>query len=327
MNVIFILAFTRGNMPNAHISPPCNSHIPYLSTFSPSGDNAILIAEEPDTWFDAEDSIRVEEAWFDASDTTCNGKNSPEQNADSLVPFTEDCRRSIQQLMATLGNHEESKILSFCLSKLLPGVPANLAIAANSLYSAITERRNIDTAILQALGLASWFLPDNTIFSQSACYIRETVTGWLGEAFVHQFLGDEENQSSSTVFTALAVTALVAKHWMSDRGAAQRGLLRLPASIANLFIRVNHCWNTLGNMAGNNIPPNTAPLQISTFGVDAAEITVNPNDPSPVPESQVTLFQPIQPRLLALTLQAAFRPGDRLPLQKQHRLCGHLKPK
>ncbi|WP_395488897.1 hypothetical protein ACG1VR_12250 [Cedecea davisae] len=255
-------------MPNAHISPPCNSHILYLSTFRPSGDNAIPIAEEPDTWFDAEDSIRVEEAWFDASDTTCNGKNSPEQNADSLVPFTEDCRRSIQQLMATLGNHEESKILSFCLSKLLPGVPANLAIAANSLYTAITERRNIDTAILQALGLASWFLPDNTIFSQSACYIRETVTGWLGEAFVHQFLGDEENQSSSTVFTALAVTALVAKHWMSDRGAAQRGLLRLPASIANLFIRLSHCWNALGLMARNNLPRGSL-QQAPAFEVDS----------------------------------------------------------
>lgn len=42
-----------------------------------------------------------------------------------------------------------------CLSKLIPAPPASLIIAANSLYTTLTERRDLDTAALHALELAS----------------------------------------------------------------------------------------------------------------------------------------------------------------------------
>lgn len=255
------------------------------STDSPS-------PEAPDSWFDAIDYIEMEDTWFDACE---NHHTSP---TDSLIPFTEDCRRSVQQLIRTLGEHCESKMLSICLSKILPGTPTSLIIAANSLYTAITEQRNIDTAVLHALGLASWCLPDDiNIVSCLAEFIRETVTSWTDKSFLQHFLGNEENHASTCLFTALAVTTIVARRWIKDESAPQRGLLKVPAFIANILIRASYYWNTLGNMARSplsdgKIPENAEPPRhVPAFEVDTVvEMTEDVCDTAVLCSSSAPLF-------------------------------------
>lgn len=211
--------------------------------------------EDRDAWFDAIDHVEMDETWFDACDSHHADPAFAGETADSRVPFTKDCRRGVQQLIRTLGEYEESRMFSVCLSKMLPGTPGNLVMAAGSLYSAITEHRNIDSAVLHALGLASWCLPDNiNIVSQLATFIRDTVTGWTDETFLQQFLGSEENHTSTYLFTALAVTAIVAGRRMKDEGTPQRGLLKIPAFVANIFIRTSHYRHALENMT-RSIPP------------------------------------------------------------------------
>lgn len=255
------------------------------STSSPS-------PEASDSWFDAIDYIEMEDTWFDA----CESHHAPP--TDTLIPFTEDCRRSVQQLIRTLGEHCESKMLSACLSKILPGTPISLVIAANSLYTAITEQRNIDTAVLHALGLASWCLPDDiNIVSRLAEFIRETATSWADKSFLQHFLGNEENHLSTCLFTALAVTTIVARRWMKDESAPQRGLLKVPAFIANIFIRTSHYWNTLGNMArsplsGGEMPENAEPSRhVPAFEVDTVvEMTEDVCDTAALCSSSAPLF-------------------------------------
>jgi hypothetical protein len=166
-------------------------------------------------------------------------------------------------------------MLSVCLSKILPGIPVSLVVAANSVYTAVTERRNIDTAAVHALGLASGYLPENiNVVSRVASFIRDTVTGWTDETFLQQFLGNEENNTAIHLFTALAVMAIVAGRWMKDEGAPQRGVLKVPAFMANILIRASHYWTALGNMAGSlpsgaEIPEKSGPSQRApAFEVD-----------------------------------------------------------
>ncbi|MFP2423371.1 hypothetical protein ACLEXA_17805 [Pseudescherichia vulneris] len=254
--------------------PPVNPPIPtssnQISWVSRDSSNP----EDQDIWFDAIDHVEMEDTWFEgaeAFDTHEEHQADPSSSAglvaDSRVPFTEDCRRGVQQLVRTLGEYGESRMLSACLSKILPGTPTSLIIAANSLYTAVTERRNIDTAALHALGLASGYLPDNiNIVSRLATFIRDTVTGWTDETFLQQFLGNEENHTSIHLFTALAITAIVAGRWMKDEGTPQRGVLKVPAFIANIFIRAGHYWTALGNMAGS--PPSGTAQPATAFEVD-----------------------------------------------------------
>jgi len=238
--------------------------------------------KDRDIWFDAIDHVEMDETWFDPREEQEAAPSfSAGDAADSRVPFTEDCRRGVQQFVRTLGEYGESRMLSACLSKILPGTPARLVIAANSLYTATTERRNMDTAALHALGLASGCLPENiNVVSRLAAFIRDTVTGWTDETFLQQFLGDEENHTSIHLFTALAVTAIVAGRWMMDEGAPQRGVLKVPAFMANIFIRASHYWTALGNMAsripsGPDMQENTGPARrVPAFEVDTqVEIT------------------------------------------------------
>ncbi|HEN3636250.1 TPA: hypothetical protein U5E40_000820 [Yersinia enterocolitica] len=262
--------YERKNMPP--VNPPSSTSPTNISWVSRDRSNS----EGQDIWFDAIDHVEMEETWFDASEEHhADPSSSAGEAAESRVPFTEDCRRGVQQFVRTLGEYGESRMLSACLSKILPGTPASLVLAANSLYTAVTERRNIDTAALHALGLASGYLPENiNVVSQLAAFIRDTVTDWTDDTFLQQFLGNEENHTSIHLFTALAVTAIVAGRWMKDEGAPQRGVLKVPAFMANIFIRASHYWTALGNMAGSlpsgaEIPENTGPSQRApAFEVD-----------------------------------------------------------
>ncbi|UIA90995.1 CyaA/EF/ExoY family adenylyl cyclase toxin [Erwinia tracheiphila] len=271
--------------------------------------------EDQDIWFDAIDHIEMEEAWFEGAEAfgiheehQTAPSSSAGEAADSRVPFTEDCRRGVQQLVRTLGEYGESRMLSVCLSKILPGTPTSLVIAANSLYTAVTERRNIDTAVLHTLGLASCYLPENiNIVSRLASFLRDTVTGWTDETFLQQFLGNEENHTSTHLFTALAITAIVAGRWMKDEGPPQRGVLKVPAFMANIFIRASHYWTALGNMAGSlpsgtAIPENTGTSQPApAFEVDTQmEMTEDVCD--------ATASGTSAPRLTAFSSNSTARP-------------------
>ncbi|MFP2693935.1 phosphodiester glycosidase family protein [Enterobacter ludwigii] len=232
--------------------------------------------EDQDIWFDAIDYFEMEETWFDTrEDHQADLSSSAGEAADSLVPFTEDCRRGVQLFVRTLSEYAESKMLSVCLSKILPGTPTSLVIAANSLYTAITQRQNIDAAALHTLGLASWYLPENiNVVSRLATFIRDFVTSWTDDTFMQQFLGEEENHISINLFTALAVTTIVGGRWMKDEGAPQRGPLKIPAFMANILIRASHYWTALGNMArsipsGTETPENNGPsCRVPAFEVD-----------------------------------------------------------
>lgn len=224
--------------------------------------------EDPDIWFDAIDYVEMEETWFEGAEAFTPYKDhhtdpsfSAGDAADSRVPFTEDCRRCVQQLVRTLGEYGENKILSVCLSELLPGTPAPVIIAANSLYTAVTERRNIDTAVLHALGLVSGYLPENmNIVSRLAAIIRDTVTGWTDGTFLQPFLGNDENHTSIHLFTALAVITIVARHRMKEEGPPQRNVLKVPAFMAAIFIRAGYYWTALGNMTGK-LPSGAEPAE------------------------------------------------------------------
>lgn len=244
--------------------PFINSTTVSSSSSRTAGASDISNPEDRDTWFDAIDHVEMDETWFDACDSHHADPVFAGETADSRVPFTKDCRRCVQQLIRTLGEYEESRMFSVCLSKILPGTPGSLVMAAGSLYSAITEHRNIEAAALHALGLASWCLPDNiNIVSQLATFIRDTVTGWTDETFLQQFLGSEENHTSTYLFTALAVTAIVAGRRMKDEGTPQRGLLKVPAFAANIFIRVSHYRHALENMT-RSAPPSGREMREKT---------------------------------------------------------------
>ena len=200
-------------------------------------------------------------------------------------------------------------MLSACLSRILPDTPSGLVIAANSLYTAVTERQNIDAAALHVLGLASSYLPENiNAVSRLAAFIRDTVTGWTDGTFLEQFLGGEESSTSTHLFTALAVTAIVAGRWMKDEGSPQRGLLKVPAFMANIFIRASHYWTALGNMAGTlpsgaEMPENTAPSQYTP----AFEVNTRVEITGDVCDAAISC-PPSAPRLTAFSSNSTANP-------------------
>ncbi|WP_226020133.1 hypothetical protein [Serratia symbiotica] len=276
--------------------------------------------EDQDIWFDAIDHVEMEETWFDAIENHEASPTDAGEAAEFRVPLTEDCRRGVQQLVRTLGGYGESRILSACLSKILPGTPTSLVIAANSLYTAVTDRRNIDAATLHVLGLASWCLPENiNVVSRLAAFIRDTVTGWTDDTFLQQFLGEDENHTSIHLFTALAVTAIVAGRWMKDEGSPQRGPLKVPAFMAYIFIRASHYWIALGNMA-SSLPSSAEMLEnnepsrrVPAFEVDTqVEMTGDVCDAA-VPCSSSA------PRLTAFSSNSTATPGSYIRAMVQNR--------
>lgn len=268
-----------------------------------AGASDISNPEDRDAWFDAIDHVEMDETWFDACDSHHADPVFAGETADSRVPFTTDCRRGVQQLIRTLGKYEESRLFSVCLSKMLPGTPGSLVMAAGSLYSAITEHRNIDSAVLHALGLASWCLPDNiNIVSRLATFIRDTVTGWTDETFLQTFLGSEENHTSTCLFTALAVTAIVAGRRMKDEGTPQRGLLKVPVFVANIFIRASHYRHALENMT-RSAPPSGRETREKTESfrrAPAFEVDTSVEMTGEVCDAAVSCF-PSEPRITSFS--------------------------
>lgn len=243
-------------------------------------------SQDRDIWFDAIDRVIIDEIWFDTGeDDPATSALLAGDTADARIPLTEDCLRGVQRLVKSLADYSEQKILSFCLARLLPGTPGYLIMAANSLYEAMIHRRQTDIATLHALGLVSWALPDtvNPVFSLAA-FMRETIRGWVDETFLSSFLESEDRCSLSRLAIVLAVTFIVASRWMKHEGAPQRGILRLPACIANMFIRASHYWNLLTHLADSHLAPyikdeSDSPLRhVPAFTVDTNIAIAEPGD-------------------------------------------------
>lgn len=244
-------------------------------------------------FFDNADSLNTDEKEikFVPPDDERAGSICAERYAESLVPFTEDCRRCIQQLIKILGDYKQSELLSIGLAKMLPGLPVNIVMAADSLYIAITERRHIDSALLHALGLATACLPDNlNMISRLAGYLRETIGSLTGASFLE---ADEESHTSGYLFTALAVTALAARYWITDNSAPQRGLLRLPAYMANLMVRAGQYWQALGYMAQNGFYPQAPASPIPAFEVDTCVETAQTRCVETAGEGMASISKPL----------------------------------
>lgn len=205
---------------------------------------------EPDIWFDARDFVDMQQEWFDAGDELPPALCASDKTEECQVPLSEDFRRCFSQLSRILGDVMQSEMLSLALGKLLPGLPINIFTAAQSLYISIVERRDIDIAVLHALGFASTYLPnDINVISHLASFIRHTVTGYTESWRPDPLSVDDDSSLTGTLFTILALSAVAARHWMNDANVPQRGLLRVPGFMANLLIRTRCYWGALDNMA------------------------------------------------------------------------------
>ncbi|MFU9137894.1 hypothetical protein [Erwinia tasmaniensis] len=107
------------------LNPPFSTSPTSISQLSRDSSNP----EDQDIWFDAIDHVEMEETWFEGAEAFApheehhtDPSSSAGEAADSRVPFTDDCRRGGQQFVRTLGEYGESRMLSPCLSKVLPGV-------------------------------------------------------------------------------------------------------------------------------------------------------------------------------------------------------------
>lgn len=252
-----------------------------------SGTASLSKKKEQDIWSDNINYVEMDETWFDSIDTdmgeawhdaeahegACGCGNVPRKSAgkiaDAQVPITEDLRRSAKQLIRTLGGCGEGKVFSHCLSQILPGASGNLVAMAHSVYNAVTTGQNYETVAMHAIGMASQCLPpDKNIISMTAAYIRDTVSDWVDDTFLEHFLGDKENHTATNVFTALAITAMVAQWGMKSEAAPQRLILKVPDFAANLFLRVKHYWSALGSMVQPALPSGEESVAAQSWSPD-----------------------------------------------------------
>ncbi|WP_130831517.1 NEL-type E3 ubiquitin ligase domain-containing protein [[Erwinia] mediterraneensis] len=189
--------------------------------------------------------------WFDAEEqlSTVNAATS-EKEIEQQVPLTEDCLRCIRQLIRQFAELKQHEYLFSALNKLIPGLPVELTLTAQSLYTAIREKKSIDLALLNSLGLISThLLPDGNLLARLADYLKETIIYYLGEGYLAQFLRQDESHPGSQIFTAIGLLAIVIGYRMNDVAAPRRLPLRLPKFIFHLLLRADCYWNKLCRMA------------------------------------------------------------------------------
>ncbi|QWA10530.1 hypothetical protein GTU79_25565 [Sodalis ligni] len=234
-------------------------------------------------WLNACVHFNINEQWHDDSDRS-GSPVSPAEQAESMIPFTEDCRRCVKELIRILGAVKQAELISAGLAKILPGLPVDVVMAAHSLYIAVTEKRNVDMVFLNAMGLASCCtFGSNNPIPGLAHFIRETILDYTSETYFDQYLSRDDGHPSGNFFTALAVFALITRYWLTDEGAPQRRLLKMPIFFGNLLIRVNCYWHLLSNMAQRGAAAYIAPatrgdLPESAFEVDTFVRITHKND-------------------------------------------------
>ncbi|MGP3591907.1 hypothetical protein [Vagococcus sp. WN89Y] len=233
------------------------------------------LKNEQNKYFYSQRTFTLDESCF------CT-KEAPE----TLVPFTEDCRRSVQQMVCQYADLKQKQFILQVLLKGLPVLPVELINAAYSLYNAIIHKENIDIAVLNTLGLAtSHLLAEGNIISQLAQFARETIIDWAGEGFINQFLNIDENSPNGSLFTALAITAITLKYWMRAPLAPQRRFLQLPPYLANLVIRISNYWQQIDSMAQHA----TAHCQLPAASAGKDYLCIQENVPHQQPKGLVLL--------------------------------------
>ncbi|MFT8210473.1 MAG: hypothetical protein ACMZI0_07660 [Symbiopectobacterium sp.] len=126
-----------------------------------------------ESWFDVLEQQCVDDIWFDVREGLQSDPRSLAEKAEYLVPFTEDCRRAVKQMVQYLGEVKQNEFIATGLARLLPGLPLGVIAVAHSLYISITEKRDIDLAFLNTLGMLSAdMLSGGNVISHLADFIK-----------------------------------------------------------------------------------------------------------------------------------------------------------
>lgn len=219
----------------------------------------VLADDAADIWFDAIDWVEMDSGWFEDRAPVGGDLRAVTQMAELRVPFTEDCRRCLHQMIVTFGARKQRQLLSLLLANILPGIATPVLLAADSLYQMMVERKNMEYALLQLLGLVAGTLADEiNVIARVAGFIRTSVLNWRGSWLLKSLLGEVEDPTTADLFSALALAALLARYWLSDERVPQRRILRLPAFMAHLLLRAGLYWHAVGQMVGDRQPGPTA---------------------------------------------------------------------
>lgn len=227
--------------------------------------------------FDAGEQQCVEDIWFDARDGSQPDARPLAQKAEHLVPFTEDCRRAVKQVIQYLGEVKQNALIATGLARLLPDLPLRVIAVAHSMYVAIAERRDIDLALLNTLGMVSVdMLSEGNVIAHLADFIRQTLRDYTGIPYFSQFLSEEQSPSCHAICLALGLLAISTRYWMMQEPSPQRSLLRVPVFFANLLIRVDLYWQQLSRMAQHvgsieNLPLNAIEMRSSAAKIANSE--------------------------------------------------------
>lgn len=190
-------------------------------------------------WYEGIDDAPVEpekEIWYDVQET-------PEK----AVSLTEDCKRCLKQLLSHFGEVKENELFLSGLSKIFPMLPLEIVLTAQNLYSVITERKNLDLAILNSLTLASSWLAKGNILASTAQFIRNSVAEYIDEG---QMTESNNHPSYDHFFTALALLAIAGRHyWRNNNPMPQRSFLQIPIYLERIFQRASLYWSQLGRMS------------------------------------------------------------------------------
>lgn len=230
--------------------------------------------------FDPGEQQCVEDIWFDARDGSQPDARPLAQKADHLVPFTEDCRRAVKQVIQYLGEAKQNALIATGLARLLPDLPLGVIAAAHSMYIAIAEKRDIDLALLNTLGMVSVdMLSEENVITHLADFIRQTLLDYTGIPYFSQFLSQEQSPSCHAMYLALGLLAISTRYWMMQEPSPQRSLLRVPAFFANLLIRVDLYWQQLSRMAQHvgsikDLPFNAIGMRSSAAKVANSEVVL-----------------------------------------------------
>lgn len=229
-------------------------------------------SDDNEIWFDAREYLDVDKNWFIPLSASVGWEFAAGERAEQLIPFSEDCRRCAKRLLGQLAEIKQHQLLAACLTQLLPGVPGDILLAADSLYRAVTQKKQLDIAVIQALGLvSSYLLNEGNMISRLALYLRDS----LSDAIGGRWLASAADQDGNHLFIALAVTAVVARGIVTDEGAPQRCLLRVPLFMGNLLIRASFYWQQLQLMAQRALAFVPAQVQGRAFEVDSTMERVN----------------------------------------------------
>lgn len=169
---------------------------------------------------------------------------------EQLIPFTQDCKSAIKQLISLYGTLKLNEFISHIVSESHRHLPIEFINTAYSYYMAVVHKKNIDLALLNTLGYAaSRPLAEGNAIAELAQQTRTLIADYLGEDYLQQFMGESESELSQNFFTGLAILAIASHYWLRASPAPERRSLQFPTFLASIILRVCSYWNHLEHMA------------------------------------------------------------------------------